>query len=91
MMFQLQVRLEFGKSITVSQLTKRFPLLSVPGDGLSCLEPTGAGGGYIRPRQFVRTQQLIARARGCEVIRSLVTDISSAGEGFTVTTNTRAV
>ena len=87
-----QVMKERGAELYNSvQLTKRFPFLSVPGDGLGCLEPAGAGGGYISPRQFVRAQQIIARARGCEIIRSLVTDISTAGEGFTVTTNTGAV
>ena len=70
------------------QLTRQFPFLSVPGDGLGCHEAAGAGGGYISPRQFVSAQQEIAKAAGCRMVRSLVTDISRAGAGYSVTTNT---
>ena len=73
------------------QLTRQFPFLSVPGDGLGCHEAAGAGGGYISPRQFVSAQQEIAKAGGCQIIRSLVADISSSEGGYTVTTNTGTV
>ena len=73
------------------QLTKEFPFLSVPSDALGCHELPGQGGGFISPRAFVSAQQEIARAGGCQIIRSLVTDISSSEEGYTVTTTTGAV
>ena len=73
------------------QLSKQFPFLSVPSDALGCHELPGHGGGFISPRSFVAAQQEIAKAGGCQIIRSLVVDISSREEGFTVTSNTGAV
>ena len=73
------------------QLSKQFPFLGVPPDALGCHELPGHGGGFISPRSFVAAQQSLARAGGCQIIRSLVADISSREGGFTVTTNTGAV
>ena len=73
------------------QLSQQFPGLSVPPDALGCHELPGHGGGFISPRAFVSAQQEIATAGGCQIIPSLVADISGREGGYTVTTKTGAV